>query len=104
MQPSTRNWIIGGGIAIAAAAWYISSFVTSADVRTYGSQCRDWISKDIADGAATSLGDHWKKRGKLVFEVLVPKKDKGSYSVYLCVVDKTKGTMVKPSAFDTSWD
>lgn len=103
MTPSTRNALIAAPVIFGAAFWFSTSYVSSADVGRYGAECKKWISTDFADGADARIGDHWKKRGNLVFEVLVADADKSSASIFLCVVDTTKGTMRKPSAFDTSW-
>ena len=104
MDPSTRNYLIGAGSILAAAAlWYFTTHISTADALRYGEQCKKWISKEFEEGGETLVGGHWKKKGKMVFEILAPKVGTNSSSLYLCVVDKSKGTMLKPSAFDASW-
>lgn len=94
-------WAVVGAAAIGGV-YYYSAYgpMTQREAEVYGRECENWISKDVGDGAPAKVNNHWKKRGKLVFEVLV-KRDpaRTSSTAYLCVVDKAAGTLFKPSAF-----
>lgn len=66
------------------------------------------MAEDFSTGYRTAadinIGDAWPKNGKLVFEMLIPDTDGSSSSVLYCVVDREKGTMLKPSVFEmSSW-
>ena len=80
-----------------------SGTLSTGNARNFGGQCERWISKEFGDGRDARVKDSWRKRGKLVFEVLAARESPGTMDVYLCVVDKAADTMQKPSAFDQSW-
>lgn len=109
MDSKTTQAVIGGliivGAIIGGFTWLKTSHISPSDARSYGRECTDWISKNYGDGRKSEVFDSWKKRGNIVFEVGVPKEDNPSMaSMYLCVVDPSKGTIMKPSAFDQSWN
>lgn len=93
------GWLIFAGIA---AVWWIWFHVSSADYGRYGPQCADWLSEKFGDGRKPRVIDAWKRKGRIVFEIAIPKQD-GDASIMLCVIDKASGTMIKPSLFDQSW-
>ncbi|NDW30968.1 hypothetical protein [Salipiger sp. PrR007] len=70
--------------------------VTDSDKEKLGGACAKWISEDYADGRDTRVSDAWRRKGSYVFEVLADQESGSSKNVLLCVVDKEKGTMMKP--------
>lgn len=107
MADNTAQTVAGIAVIIAAVAgfvWFQSNHISSSDASSYGDECSTWISKNYGDGRTAKVFDSWKKRGNMVFEIGVTQADNPSMaSMYLCVVDPSKGTMMKPSAFDQSW-
>lgn len=92
-------------LVVTAAAWFFffAAPILSADqVKFYGNQCAKWISEEVSIGDKTSVADHWTKNGKHVFQILIDDESGGAKSVMLCIVDVTKGTMFKPSMFESS--
>lgn len=94
---------------VAAEAALNAATVSEADTKEFGEPCRLWIAREFGDDdlptyteQMTQISDSWTKDGMLVFEVQTPSDiGKTSSNIYLCVVDKAKGSMFKPSAFDT---
>lgn len=88
-----------------------SAVVSEADLKEFGESCKEWIAREFGDDdrpaytkLMTNISDSWVKDGRLVFEVSTPSRSVSSQSMFLCVVDKEKGSMFKPSAFETaSW-
>ncbi|MDF3606340.1 hypothetical protein PE067_09430 [Paracoccus sp. DMF-8] len=103
-QKSAAKFAAAVVVVGAMAFWWTqSSPIRSSEKSSYGKECEQWIAKRFADGERTRITDSWRKRGSPVFEIAVYDADKSYYSTYLCVVDKKKGTMKKPSVFDQSW-
>lgn len=100
-----RYWWSGAFAVGAAAIWYFVQMgpVTAADKARYEPECERWISEEFGEGQRSRVVGSWKKRGMPVFEVFTPRGEGTSGSLHLCVVDKTRGVMTKPSAFDRSW-
>jgi len=65
--------------------------------------CAKWIGKEYGNGQPAIMQDAWSKNRRLVFQMSVPDTATKS-TLYLCVVDTERGTMIKPSAFDQSWN
>jgi hypothetical protein len=93
----------------AAVAALNAATVSEADAKEFGDPCRAWIAREFGDKDSpaltlltTTMSDSWTKNGMLVFEIATPSSLGSSSSMYLCVVDKEKGSMFKPSAFETS--
>lgn len=83
--------------------------VSETDMQEFGETCRKWIAKEFGDDdlpsvtdMLTVVSDAWMKDGFLVFEVATPSRTGSTSSMFLCVVDKEKGSMFKPSAFETA--
>jgi hypothetical protein len=82
--------------------------VSEADIEEYGTPCKNWIAKNFSDNgskafaqAMAEIEDAWMKDGKYVFEVSFPTRMGASTNnILLCVFDKDKQSMFKPSAFD----
>lgn len=94
---------------LAAEAARNAATVSADDLKTFGEPCRMWIAREFGNKDApattlllTTIEDSWMKNGKLVFEVSTPSSLGSSASVFLCVVDKDKGSMFKPGAFETA--
>ena len=108
MANNTAQTVVGIAIiaaAVAGFAWFQSNHISPGDASSYGDECSTWISKNYGDGRTARVFGSWKKRGNMVFEIGVTQADNPSMaSMYLCVVDPSKGTMMKPSAFDQSWN
>jgi hypothetical protein len=94
----------------AAEAQLNAAVVNEADTKEFGEPCRVWIAKQFGDKdsptftkSLTTISDSWLKDGKLVFEIATPTSiSRSSNSMFLCIVDKAKGSMFKPSAFETA--
>lgn len=80
----------------------VSRPVSARDMLTYGRECSEWISAEVNQCRGTEIGDAWRKRGALVFEILAEEADRTSRSIYLCVFEPDTGRMRKPSAFSSS--
>jgi hypothetical protein len=103
-----KNIVIVVLVGLALLVWFkpdvsLSKY-SEADVKRYGVECGNWIGDEYGNGQPARVSDVWNKGENLVFEVLVPKESSTSSSVFLCVVDPAKGSMIKPSAFDNSWN
>lgn len=96
-------------VSIIVAAALIGGFiywngpVSAGDRATYGPQCRDWISRTMADGRPARVVGAWRRRGHLVFAVTTQDRAGSFGSIDLCVIDRSRRNMQKPSIFDTSW-
>lgn len=94
----------------AAEAALNAAVVNEADLKEFGEPCRVWIAQQFGDkdlstyaSELTTISDSWMKDGMLVFEIATPTDiSSSSTSMFLCVVDKEKGSMFKPSAFETA--
>ena len=82
--------------------------VSEADVKQFGTPCKDWIATNFGDRDypdysrnSATIEDAWMKDGLYVFEIAFP-ADLGATTrnVLLCVFDRDKQSMFKPSAFD----
>lgn len=82
---------------------YWNGPVSSSDHAAYGPQCRDWISRTMADGRPAHVVDAWRRRGHLVFAVTTQDRAGSFGSIDLCVIDRGRRNMQKPSILDTSW-
>ncbi len=92
--------------AVAFTVWLIffqAPQLSDAQLEEAGRACAQWISEDYADGRATTVGEHWTKKQKHVFEIYARKRDSESRQILLCVYDVENGRMLKPSALDQSW-
>ncbi|ETD02895.1 hypothetical protein U717_04220 [Rhodobacter capsulatus R121] len=63
--------------------------------------CVRWIGEEFGRGQAAAAHDHWIKRGHVVVEVIVNRRDTESGDAFLCVVDPESGDLFKPSVFET---
>lgn len=68
-----------------------------------GEECSKWLKSEFQNTESARTGDHWTKRGNLVFEVLLMRSGETSEEIHLCIVDTENGRLMKPSAFDQSW-
>jgi hypothetical protein len=104
MDRQTRNTLLASAaVLIGAAAYWHFIFISAADAKTYRRICEEWIAKEFNDNRATEAGKPWKRRGKIVFEVLATRNEGTAKDVFLCVVDPAAGTLMKPSMLDASW-
>lgn len=90
--------VFAGLIYLVNQPEYTDEFIQLA-----GAECSAWLKAEFDGVDSARIGDHWTKRGNLVFEVLIKRYDETSEEVHLCVVDAANGNMRKPSAFDQSW-
>lgn len=107
MSANNNTQVIGAGVLAIVVVAAIVGYsrvgpVSGSDHRFYGDQCADWISAEFADDKPAEAFDSWKRRGQIVFAVAYDSRSGDSRSIQLCVVDKGTGSMMKPSAFNTS--
>lgn len=82
--------------------------VSDEDIKKYGEPCKDWIASNFGDDdypdytkSMASIEDSWMKDGLYVFEIAFPSRMGASTStILLCIFDKEKQSMFKPSAYD----
>lgn len=93
----------------AAEAALNAATISDEDKEEFGEPCRAWIAREFGDKdrptmtlLGTTMADSWIKNGMLVFEIATPSRTGSTNSMFLCIVDKAKGSMFKPSAFETS--
>lgn len=99
---SLRIWantaVVAFFLLLAIAAFYSFGFggISAQDKFLYTEDCRKWLAEDTP-GQTLVHDDFWKKRGKLVFSFrLHDSSDSSRFRTILCVVDREKGTMLRP--------
>jgi len=80
--------------------FFAAPYLSQDDLDRLGRECARWISEEYADGRATTVGGHWTKRQRHVFEILASRSGGESQDIVLCVVDVEARQMMKPSMFD----
>lgn len=103
-----KEWVVVAALGIAGLggwfAWKTWGPVSASERDRYGERCRAWITEEYGEGRTGRLGDDWRRRGRIVFEILIPDRERPTTSnVFLCVYDPSAHRMLKPSAWDTSW-
>lgn len=105
MSEFLERWWWAGLLVAVGLVWgflYWNGPVSAADRATYGAQCRDWISRTMADGRPARVIDAWRRRGHLVFAIATEGRPGSTSGIDFCVIDRSRTMMQKPSIFEVS--
>lgn len=93
-------------VLLSVGCYYLYSIrpISAKEQKFFGEECRKWISSEFGENKNSRVGDSWRRRGRLVFEIMIEKEVGNSSTVMLCVADKATGSLIKPSIFDRDWN